>query len=156
MFCLYTLPLARPAHAKIQMLTTSIRIVTIIFKYLLNSLGLYYQKTNILFLIQYKDVIFSCFYFSSSSGNLDHVNSILNSDTNGFASFKTSGITLANLLSNSDNVNGFGDIGSSRNVAWSNGTDSHDSGIGHSPPFDNGLRYVHLMFLIFPRFFARF
>merc|ERR1711971_168369 len=30
--------------------------------------------------------------FSSSSGNLDHVNSILNSDTNGFASFKTSGI----------------------------------------------------------------
>jgi len=77
--------------------------------------------------------------FSSSSGNLDHVNSILNSDTNGFASFKTSGITLANLLSNSDNVNGFGDIGSSRNVAWSNGTDSHDSGIGHSPPFDNGL-----------------
>ena len=26
-----------------------------------------------------------------------------------------------------------------RNVAWSNGTDSHDSGIGHSPPFDSGL-----------------
>jgi len=77
--------------------------------------------------------------FSSSSGNLDHVNSILNSDTNGFASFKTSRITLANLLSNSDNVNGFGDIGSSRSVAWSNGTDSHDSGIGHSPPFDNAL-----------------
>jgi len=46
---------------------------------------------------------------------------------------------LANLLSNSDNVNGFGDIGSSRSVAWSNGTDSHDSGIGHSPPFDNSL-----------------
>ena len=112
------------------------------FKNLLKSLELYCQKTNILFLIQYKDVIFSCVYFSSSSGNLDHVNSILNSDTNGFASFKTSGITLANLLSNSDNVNGFGDIGSSRNVAWSNGTDSHDSGIGHSPPFDNGLRYI--------------
>ena len=106
-------------------------------------------------LVQYKDVIFSCFYFSSSSGNLDHVNSILNSDTNGFASFKTSGITLANLLSNSDNVNGFGDIGSSRNVAWSNGTDSHshDSGIGHSPPFDNGLRYL-LYVLNFPAFFC--
>ena len=27
----------------------------------------------------------------------------------------------------------------SRNVAWSNGTDSHDSGIGHSPPFEGGL-----------------
>ena len=26
-----------------------------------------------------------------------------------------------------------------RNVAWSNGTDSHDSGIGHSPPFEGGL-----------------
>ena len=24
-------------------------------------------------------------------------------------------------------------------MAWSNGTDSHDSGIGHSPPFDSGL-----------------
>ena len=45
--------------------------------------------------------------FSSSSGNLDHVNSILNSDTNGFASFKSSGpsaITLANLLSGSENL----------------------------------------------------
>lgn len=92
--------------------------------------------------------------FSSSSGNLDHVNSILNSDSNGLAGFKSngggsnghhaqhpgggSGITLANLLSSEGN---FGDIGSSsaRSVAWSNGTDSHDSGIGHSPPFDNGL-----------------
>ena len=85
--------------------------------------------------------------FSSSSGNLDHVNSILNSDSNGFASFKTSnggshghgggggGITLANLLSSENN---FGEMtNGSRNVAWSNGTDSHDSGIGHSPPFDN-------------------
>ena len=24
-------------------------------------------------------------------------------------------------------------------MAWSNGTDSHDSGIGHSPPFEGGL-----------------
>ena len=37
MFCLYTLPLARPAHAKIQMLTTSSWIVTILLK----SLRLY-------------------------------------------------------------------------------------------------------------------
>ena len=90
--------------------------------------------------------------------NLDHVNSILNSDTNCFASFKnSSGITLANLLSSSQSNSGsngasnggqnhqesnngsnnFGEIGSSRNIAWSNGTDSHDSGIGHSPPFDS-------------------
>ena len=41
MFCLYTLPLARPAQAKIQMLTTSSRIVTILLKALLKSLGLY-------------------------------------------------------------------------------------------------------------------
>lgn len=69
--------------------------------------------------------------FSASSGNLDH--SILNNETNGF--FKSnSGMTLANLL---DSSNNFGDL--SRNVAWSNGTDSHDSGIGHSPPFDSGL-----------------
>ena len=32
MFYLYTLPLARPAEAKIQMLTTSSRIVTILLK----------------------------------------------------------------------------------------------------------------------------
>ena len=32
MFCLYTLPLARRAQAKIQMLTTSSQIVTILFK----------------------------------------------------------------------------------------------------------------------------
>jgi len=100
--------------------------------------------------------------FSSSSSNLDHVSSILNSDSNCFASFKnSSGITLANLLSSSSNSGGsnnggnssnagsgnhhqesngsnnFGEIGSSRNIAWSNGTDSHDSGIGHSPPFDS-------------------
>ena len=37
MFCLYTLPLARPTQAKIQMLTTSSWIVTILLK----SLGLY-------------------------------------------------------------------------------------------------------------------
>lgn len=73
--------------------------------------------------------------FSSSSGNLDHVSSILSSSdnatstTNGFG-FKSNaggggghGITLANLLSSES--------------AWSNGTDSHDSGIGHSPPFDH-------------------
>lgn len=82
--------------------------------------------------------------FSSSSGNLDHVNSILNSDSNGFASFKSNGITLANLLGSSNNF-GENDSGSSGGrgggqISWSNGTDSHDSGIGHSPPFDgNGL-----------------
>ena len=32
--CLYTLPLARPAQAKIQMLSTSSQIVTILLKYL--------------------------------------------------------------------------------------------------------------------------
>ena len=42
MFCLYTLPLARPAQAKIQMLTTSSRIVTILLK----SLGVYLKKSK--------------------------------------------------------------------------------------------------------------
>ena len=37
MFCLYTLPIARPAQAKIQMLTTSSWIVTILLKSLLKS-----------------------------------------------------------------------------------------------------------------------
>merc|ERR1711936_322258 len=58
-----------------------------------------------------------------------------NGGPNGF--FKSnshSGMTLANLL---DSSNNYGDL--SRNVAWSNGTDSHDSGIGHSPPFEGGL-----------------
>ena len=41
MFCLYTLRLARPAQAKIQMLTTPRWIVTILLKSLLKSLGLY-------------------------------------------------------------------------------------------------------------------
>jgi len=68
---------------------------------------------------------------------LDHVNSILNNDNIGFASFMTNRITLANLLSNSDDVNRLNDIGSSCSIAWSNGTHSHDSGIGDSPPFDN-------------------
>ena len=36
MFCLYTLPLARPAQAKIQMLTTSSWIATILLKSLVN------------------------------------------------------------------------------------------------------------------------
>ena len=44
MFCLYTLPLARPAQAKIQMLTTSSWIVTILLKSLLKSLGFYLKK----------------------------------------------------------------------------------------------------------------
>ena len=42
MFCLYTLPLARPAQAKIQMLTTSSWSVTILLK----SLGLYLFPAN--------------------------------------------------------------------------------------------------------------
>ena len=41
MFCLYTLPLARPAQAKIKMLTTSSPIVTILLKTFLKSLRLY-------------------------------------------------------------------------------------------------------------------
>ena len=41
MFYFYTLPLARPAQAKIQMLTTSSWIVTILLNPLLKSLGLY-------------------------------------------------------------------------------------------------------------------
>ena len=41
MFCLYTLPLARPAQAKIQMLTASSWVVTILLKFLLKSLELY-------------------------------------------------------------------------------------------------------------------
>ena len=46
MFCLYTLPLARPAQAKIQMLTTSSWIVTIFLKSLLKSLGLFKKFMN--------------------------------------------------------------------------------------------------------------
>ena len=42
MFCLYTLPLARPAQAEIQMLTTSSWIVKILLKSLLESWGLYH------------------------------------------------------------------------------------------------------------------
>ena len=38
---LYTLPLAKPAQAKIQTLTTSSRIVSILLKSFLKSLGLY-------------------------------------------------------------------------------------------------------------------
>ena len=41
MFCICTLPLARPAQAKIQMLTISSWIVTILLKSLLKYLGLY-------------------------------------------------------------------------------------------------------------------
>ena len=41
MFCLFTLPLVRPAKAKIQMLTMSSQIVTILLKSLLKFLGLY-------------------------------------------------------------------------------------------------------------------
>ena len=45
MFCLNILPLARPAQvAKIQMLTTSSWIVTILLKSILKSLGLYQKK----------------------------------------------------------------------------------------------------------------
>ena len=40
-FCLYTLPLVRPAQTKIQMMTTSNWIVTIPSKSFLKSLGLY-------------------------------------------------------------------------------------------------------------------
>ena len=40
MFCLYALPLARLALAKIQMLTTSSWTVTILLKSLIKSLGL--------------------------------------------------------------------------------------------------------------------
>ena len=49
-------------------------------------------------------------------------------------------MTLANLLSNTEKIEEFNDIGSSRNTAWSNGTNSFDSGIRHSPPFDNILK----------------
>ena len=73
--------------------------------------------------------------FSSSSGNLDHVtNSILNNDFKSSTSTSHHGITLANLLQDSNNF----ELSSTRSMAWSNGTDSHDSGIGHSPPFDHG------------------
>ena len=43
MFCLYTLPLPRPAQAKIQMLTASSRIVTILLKSFLKPLEIYFQ-----------------------------------------------------------------------------------------------------------------
>ena len=46
MFSLYTLPLARHTSVKIQMLTTSSRIVTILLKSLLKSLGLYLKITK--------------------------------------------------------------------------------------------------------------
>ena len=41
MFCLYTLPLARQAQAKIQTLTTLSWIFTILLKSILKILGLY-------------------------------------------------------------------------------------------------------------------
>ena len=41
MFCLYTLRLARPDQAKIQLLATPSRILTILLKSLLKILGLY-------------------------------------------------------------------------------------------------------------------
>ena len=41
MFCLYTLPLTRPAQAKTQMLTTSSWIVTMLLKPILKSFGLH-------------------------------------------------------------------------------------------------------------------
>ena len=53
MIFLYTMPLARPAEAKIQILTTSSRSVTIHFKSLLKSLGLY----NVQFLSTFLGVI---------------------------------------------------------------------------------------------------
>ena len=59
MFCLYTLPLARPAQAKIQILTTSSRIVTILLKSLLKSLGLYWIRTNMRFIICFPTMILS-------------------------------------------------------------------------------------------------
>ena len=47
-WALYTLTLARPAQAKIQMLTTSSRIVTILSKSFLKPLGLYTFSMNLL------------------------------------------------------------------------------------------------------------
>jgi hypothetical protein len=52
MFCLYTLPLARPAQAKIQMLTTSSWIFKTFLKSLLKSLGLYLTPKKILVAVQ--------------------------------------------------------------------------------------------------------
>ena len=73
MFCLYTLPLARPAQPKIQMLTTSSWIVTILLKSLLKSLGLYLSKK--------KDSFLKWFIFteqrSCSANQLDVIVDIL-------------------------------------------------------------------------------
>ena len=66
MFCLYTLPLARPGQTKIQMLTTSSWIITILLKSLLSSLGLFILLLNLqvivwkLFLLPKSELIFAC------------------------------------------------------------------------------------------------
>ena len=73
MFCIYTLLLVRPAQAKIQMLTTSSWIVTILLKSLLKSLGLYLSKK--------KDSFLKWFIFteqrSCSANQLDVIVDIL-------------------------------------------------------------------------------
>ena len=63
MFCLYTLPLTRPAQAKTQMLTTSSWIVTMLLKPILKSFGLH--SVNI---------IISCNVFLTFSFSVMHYN----------------------------------------------------------------------------------
>lgn len=105
--------------------------------------------------------------FSSSTSHLDHLgnsrsgngkfNSIHNNDSSTFNNLSSStssnggknngqGITLQNLLDSNNfdittRASSYHPPGSNTLAsAWSsNGTDSHDSGIGNSPPFESGL-----------------
>jgi RNA-binding protein MEX3 len=72
--------------------------------------------------------------FSSSNGHLDALGGG-GGGSNKLSSLLTKGVTLQSLL------DGGQDSGNGLMTAWSNngGTDSHDSGIGHSPPFDKGI-----------------
>ena len=94
--------------------------------------------------------------FSSSSldhignGNSDKFSSILNGLDSPYSSLTANsqprgnstnngvpaGITLRNLLDSNNFDLGLGERSSSSLVPWSHG-DSHDSGIGNSPPFDS-------------------
>eukprot|EP00095_Tigriopus_kingsejongensis_P003183 maker-scaffold91_size383040-snap-gene-1.28 protein:Tk03183 transcript:maker-scaffold91_size383040-snap-gene-1.28-mRNA-1 annotation:"hypothetical protein TcasGA2_TC001207" len=101
----------------------------------------------------------------SATSSQNKFNSILNGGgpDSAFSSLTSSGnsgkgITLQNILDSSNNFGGGNDSlqrhqnsgagngtgGMARNVPWSNGgADSHDSGIGNSPPFDkNGHHSV--------------
>ena len=104
--------------------------------------------------------------FSSSNGHLssdsdqgkNKFNSILTdsafSSLSSSSNSKPAGITIQNILdsNNFGDLNGMGigqrGSGSGSGIAgmtaWSNGSDSHDSGIGNSPPFETNGQHTSL------------